>query len=68
MTAAAKPRRTDAPRRVSLHADAGGQAAVEYVLLLAVFGLALLGLARLLLSVLADAYMMTAFLQGLPMP
>ena len=51
------------------HGDAQcGQVTVEYTLLLAAFGIPMLYVFRMLLSVLAEYYGMVTFLETLPMP
>ncbi len=45
-----------------------GQVSVEYTLLLGAFGIPMIVLSRLLLSVLAGQYQMVTFLEALPFP
>ena len=51
-----------------LSADETGQTTIEYALLLAAVALPMMFVFRMLLSILAELYKMTAFLIGLPFP
>ncbi len=59
----------DGPRPIrELHADQGGQATVEWMLILVAFSLPMLWVLRKLLAVLAAHYRMVSFLETLPFP
>ena len=53
---------------LSLHCDDAGQATIEYTLILAVFGIPMVLLCRVLLSILVEHYRMVTFLETLPYP
>jgi len=53
---------------VSLHTDEAGQATVEYVLLLAAFGLPMMYVFAVLLALMSEYYGMVTFLETLPFP
>ncbi len=53
---------------MKLPADETGQTTIEYALLLAGVALPMMFVFRMLLSILAELYKMTAFLIGLPFP
>lgn len=53
---------------MKLSADETGQTTIEYALLLAAVALPMMFVFRMLLSILAELYKMTAFLIGLPFP
>ena len=51
-----------------LVSDATGQTAVEYTLILVVFGIPMIWLCRVLLAILSEVYRMVTFLETLPYP
>ena len=52
----------------SVLSDNTGQAMIEYTLILAVFGIPMILLCRVLLSILVEHYRMVTFLETLPYP
>ena len=53
---------------LGLHRDDAGQATIEYTLIIAVFGIPMILLCRVLLSILVEHYRMVTFLETLPYP
>lgn len=57
------------PNRLrDLLSDASGQATIEYTLIIVVFGIPMVALCRVLLSILVEHYRMVTFLETLPFP
>jgi Flp pilus assembly pilin Flp len=55
-------------RHSGLHRDQRGQATVEYVLLLAVFGIPMMWVFATLLALMSEYYGMITFMETLPIP
>ncbi len=53
---------------LSVLSDDAGQATIEYTLIVAVFGIPMILLCRVLLSILVEHYRMVTFLETLPYP